>query len=194
MPLTLTWLIATTATAMLAPIAVTLIAWLWLTTARAAQWTRVAQARARWRTAGSGLPAEGTGAFWLSYPVRWLGAAVVSALYVVPWWLAVVLIVALKSMAGPQIPATAVQIAAACSAMLVVLAWWGAGGDAVRQGTRFLTAPIIDRQLGRRLSLGFAILIAVSAVLIMSSSGVGPQWTPGWTAPDWLTTDLLQPA
>jgi len=153
---------------------------LWAGFARSVQWSRVSAAMSRARSGRLGAGAR-TG-LTLMYPFRLVGALLASAGFLVLGALVVSpLLLVGAAVLLRDVPwdswttVQAVLLQPAVLSVLVVvaavLAWFGPGGRALRQGSRALTEPVVRSRNGRLVLTGLTGLVVVAAVLVLVSGG-----------------------
>ncbi|MFC5380993.1 serine/threonine-protein kinase [Aquipuribacter nitratireducens] len=165
--------------ATVSPLGAAVLTAAWAGLARAVQWSRIAVARVRWREGRVGV-GTWTGQVF-AYPFRLVGALLTSVGYVLLGALAlspVLLLGAALLLEYRSVPwsnLTAVRATLTGPLPLTVaavlaglVAWWGPGGRAVREGSRALTEPALRHRNGRLVAAGLAGLVAVAALLVVS--------------------------
>ncbi len=163
------------AVAVVTPVGAAVLSLVWVSVARAAQWSRVAAARTRWRSGRLGAGAR-TG-LTLMYPFRLVGAALASvghlllSLMIVSPLLLLTLYLLLRGMSWSSWTTVSAvltdpPVLTGALAVAVLLAWFGPGGRALRQGSRALSEPVARTSAGRAALLGLAGLVVVAAVLV----------------------------
>ncbi|MGJ7441168.1 protein kinase domain-containing protein [Aquipuribacter sp. MA13-6] len=173
-------LVVVVAVAAVTPLGAAVVGLLWASVARAVQWSRVAAAKTRWRAGRLGAGAR-TG-LTLMYPLRLVGALLASAGYLIVGALVVsplLLMAAAAVVVVRDVPwddwtlVRAVLLDPRVLTVLVavgaVVAWYGPGGAAVREGSRAITEPVARSRNGRMVLAGLAGLVVVAAVLVVTA-------------------------
>ncbi|WP_336922433.1 serine/threonine-protein kinase [Aquipuribacter sp. SD81] len=167
------------AVAAVSPLGAAVVTLAWAGLARAVQWSRIAVARVRVRDGRVGA-GTWTGQVF-AYPFRVVGALLTSVGYVVLGVLALspALLLAgallLEARGVPWSNLDAVRatlteplVLSVAAVLTGLVAWWGPGGRAVRQGSRAMTEPALRHRNGRFVAAGLGGLVVVAALLVVT--------------------------
>lgn len=176
--------LALMASAVVAPVAITIAAGLMSVLARAVDRSASAAARRRFERGprrtdpaltALGLPGHLLSATLATAPAMLLPLAVgLSAAFLVAW--------AVTAPPGWAPGLSLPLFAGAASAVLT--GWWGPGGSSLRSGARRTVRALAPGEHGARIAVAALLVVAVAAVLVVMGSGGQPDWSP--LPPSWV--------